>query len=41
VAKLALTTLLARIAEPGSEQAAATERMVPTELVVRESCRPR
>lgn len=39
VAKLALETLLARITDPGSERAAAVERIIPTELVVRESCK--
>ncbi|MCA9839114.1 MAG: LacI family DNA-binding transcriptional regulator [Trueperaceae bacterium] len=39
VAKLALETLLARIADPASERAAAVERIIPTELVVRESCK--
>lgn len=39
VAELALETLLARISEPGSERAAAVERLIATELVVRESCR--
>ncbi len=39
VAKLALETLLARIADPTSERAAAVERIIPTELVVRESCK--
>ncbi len=41
VAELALTTLLARINEPDSERAAVGERLIPTELVVRESCRAR
>lgn len=40
VAELALETLLACIAEPESERAAAVERIIPTELVVRESCQP-
>ncbi len=40
VAELALETLLAQIRDPESEQARPVERLVPTELVVRESCAP-
>ena len=39
VAKLALETLLARISDPDSERAAPGERIIATELVVRESCK--
>lgn len=41
VAQLALATLLAHINEPDSKLAAVGERLIPTELVVRESCAPR
>lgn len=39
VAALALETLLVRIAEQGGERAQPMERIIATELVVRESCR--
>jgi DNA-binding LacI/PurR family transcriptional regulator len=39
VAVLALETLLARITAPESARAVANERLIPSELVVRESCR--
>lgn len=39
VAALALETLLVRIAEQGGERALPVERIIATELVVRESCR--
>ena len=41
VAELALETLLAQLDDAPSERAEPVERIVPTELVVRESCRPR
>src|SRR5690606_10305053 len=37
IAQLALETMLAMLTEPASEAAAVGERVIPTELVVRES----